>query len=133
MADRALITSEPALRRRLRAVALVRRTLMYAVVVALGLLYALPLLWMISTSLKDDAQTYHVPPIWIPNPMRFANYAEALTRQPFDLFFVNTLQYSLLSALGALFSATLVAYGFARLRWWGRDPLFFICIATLMI
>lgn len=120
-------------RRRMQTLALARRTLMYATVTALGLLYAMPLLWMISTSLKDDAQTYRVPPIWIPNPMRFANYAEALTRQPFELFFANTVQYSVLSGFGALLSATLVAYGFARVRWWGRDILFFVCIATLMI
>jgi ABC-type glycerol-3-phosphate transport system permease component len=74
-----------------------------------------------------------VPPIWIPNPMRFENYPEALTRQPFDLFFLNTIQCSLLSALGALLSAAVVAYGFSRVRWWGRDVLFFVCIATLMI
>jgi len=133
MADRALITSEPALRRRLRAVALVRRTLMYAVVVALGLLYALPLLWMISTSLKDDAQTYHVPPIWIPNPMRFANYSEALTKQPFGLFFLNTFWYAIPATFGAVISSALVAYGFSRFRWWGRDVLFFVCLMTIMI
>src|SRR5262245_42796406 len=118
MAGRALTRSEAEARPRgrLRVGPQARRVLMYATVAGLGLVYALPLLWMISTSLKDDAQTYHVPPIWIPSPMRFVNYAEALTRQPFDLFFVNTLRYSLLSALGALLSATLVAYGFARLR-----------------
>ena len=122
-----------AVRRRRQVLAIGRRTAFYVFIAALGLLYALPFLWMVSTSLKDDVQTYHIPPIWVPNPMRFSNYPEALTRQPFALFFSNTVTYSVLSALGALLSAAVVAYGFARLRWWGRDILFFVCIATMMI
>lgn len=135
MSLRAIPTPKAAARSRtaILAATLGRRTLFYTFLCALALLYALPFLWMLSTSLKDDVQTYHVPPIWIPNPMRFSNSPEALTRQPFNLFFLNTIQYSVLSALGSLLSAALVAYGFSRLRWWGRDILFFICISTMMI
>lgn len=105
----------------------------YAGMVLLGLLFILPLIWMVSTSLKNDAQTYHVPPIWIPIPMRFANYPEALKSQPFGLFFLNSIRYAGLTVIGQLIACSLAAYGFGRLRWRGRNVLFAICLATMMI
>jgi len=93
----------------------------------------MPLLWMISTSLKDTPQTYHVPPILIPWPLRFQNYPEALVAQPFGTFFLNTIQYAVFSGIGAVLSCSLVAYGFSRIRWVGRDALFFVMLCTLMI
>ncbi|MCD6290606.1 MAG: carbohydrate ABC transporter permease [Anaerolineae bacterium] len=122
-----------ALRRRKKRRQLLRSIVLYVTVAFLSLTFALPFLWMLSTSLKDDPQVYRVPPIWIPHPVRLRNYPEALTKQPFDLFFLNTLKYAIPSAFGAVLSSSLAAYGFARLRWWGRDVLFFICIATMMI
>jgi multiple sugar transport system permease protein len=106
---------------------------LYVLVVFLCLVFALPFLWMISTALKDDPQTYRIPPIWIPQPMFFSNFPEALQQQPFGRFFLNTLIYAIPSAVGAVVSAAVVAYGFARMRWWSRDVLFFICLSTLMI
>jgi multiple sugar transport system permease protein len=105
----------------------------YLLLTLLALMFCLPLAWMLSTALKNDAQTYHVPPIWLPLPMRFANFPEALGAQPFDLFFLNSLQYSASAVLGQLLSCSLAAYGFARLRWKGRDVLFGLCLATLML
>ena len=66
---------------------LVSRILLYTAVILLSIIFVLPFIWMISTSLKDDPQTFRVPPIWIPNPMRFANYPEALIQQPFGRYF----------------------------------------------
>lgn len=109
------------------------RIALYSAVIVLGLIFALPLLWMISTSVKTDPQVYHVPPIWIPNPIRPVNYLDVLTRRPFGLWFLNTLQYCVPSTAGALISSGLVAYSFSRIRWWGRDVLFFLCISTMMI
>ncbi|HEY3079356.1 MAG TPA: carbohydrate ABC transporter permease [Chloroflexota bacterium] len=105
----------------------------YAALAFCSLSFLLPFLWMLSTSLKDTPQTFHVPPIWIPSPLRLENYPEALTRQPFGLFLFNTLQYALPSSLGALLSCSVVAYGFSRIRWAERDLLFFLCLCTLMI
>ncbi|MCL4508625.1 MAG: carbohydrate ABC transporter permease [Chloroflexi bacterium] len=99
----------------------------------LALLFVLPLLWMISTSVKNDAQVYHVPPVWLPWPVRPQNYLEALRVQPFGLFFLNSLQYSGAAVLGELVSCSLAAYGFSRLRWRGRDVLFALCLATMML
>jgi multiple sugar transport system permease protein len=105
----------------------------YALLALCSLSFLLPFLWMVSTSLKDTPQTFHVPPIWVPWPMRPQNYPEALTRQPFGLFLVNTLQYAVPSSIGALLSCSIVAYGFSRVRWPGRNVLFFVCLCTLMI
>jgi multiple sugar transport system permease protein len=113
--------------------AIVWQVVLYLLLAVLSFAFLLPMLWMISTSLKDTAQTYVVPPIWIPWPMRFQNYPEALIAQPFGLFFRNTIQYAVFSAIGAVFSSAVVAYGFSRIRWRGRELLFFICLATMMI
>jgi ABC-type glycerol-3-phosphate transport system permease component len=116
-----------------RASRFLNRFVLYLVIVILGLTFALPLLWMLSTSLKIDPQVYRVPPIWVPNPMRFQNYADVWTRRPFGLWFINTLKYCLPSTLGVLISCVFVAYSFSRIPWRGRDVLFFLCIATMMI
>jgi multiple sugar transport system permease protein len=112
---------------------LIGRIVLYTSVVLLGLVFALPFIWMISTSLKDDPQTFRVPPIWIPNPMRFANYPESLTQQPFAIYFYNTLWYCIPSTFGAVVSSAVVAYGFSRIRWRGRNLIFFLCLTTIMI
>jgi multiple sugar transport system permease protein len=127
--------ARPALQRQtpVLSTAVLTKVVLYAALILLSLSFLMPLLWMVSTSLKDTPQTYHVPPIWIPWPIRPENYPEALTAQPFGKFFVNTVQYSILSAIGAVLSASVVAYGFSRIRWVGRDLLFFVCLCTLMI
>ncbi|MEM7029496.1 MAG: carbohydrate ABC transporter permease [Chloroflexota bacterium] len=112
---------------------LIGRSAFYTAMIALAFLFAAPLLWMISTSLKTDPQVYTVPPIWIPNPTRFLNYPEALSARPFGTYTWNTVQYALISVLGVVISCTLVAYGFARIRWKGRDILFILCISSMMI
>lgn len=109
------------------------RIVLYASVAAMSLAFAAPLVWMISTSLKDDPQVYVVPPIWIPNPIRPLNYVEIFTRRPMGLYFLNTMRYAIPTAVGVLLSCAAVAYSFARMRWPGRDALFFLCLATMMI
>ena len=106
---------------------------LYLFLVALSLLFAFPLLWMISTSLKTDAQTYHVPPIWIPDPIRWQNYPEALTFLPFAWYFLNTMRIAVPNILGSLVASTTAAYGFSRIRWPGRDAFFYICLASMML
>ncbi len=109
------------------------RTLIYACLLCLSFVFLLPFLWMLSTSLKTDPQVYTVPVIWIPNPMRFLNYPEALTYVPFARYLVNTMQIAIPNVIGVVVSSALVAYGFSRVRWEGRDQVFFICVATMMI
>ena len=94
-----------------------RRASLYALLIILGFLFALPFLWMISSSLKNTPQTFTVPPIWIPIPMRFQNFPEALTFLPFGLYTLNTLRIAIPATLGTVISCAIVAYGFSRIRW----------------
>jgi multiple sugar transport system permease protein len=112
---------------------IIQRVALYTAVVLLSLSFAAPLLWMISTSLKTDPQVYHVPPIWIPNPMRFANYPEALSSRPFGTYALNSIKYALLAMTGAVLSNALVGYGFSRIEWPGREVMFFLCISAMML
>jgi|Deesub1362A_J573_1020465.scaffolds.fasta_scaffold02773_6 multiple sugar transport system permease protein len=93
----------------------------------------IPLLWMISTSLKTKFTALQLPPQWIPRPAHWENYPDALTFLPFHLFFRNTIMYATLTAFGETLSCSLVAYGFARLRAPGKNVLFLIVLGTLML
>ena len=99
----------------------------------LSFIFFMPFLWMISTSLKLDPEVYRIPPTWIPQIVRWENYFEAMTYEPFGLYFLNTLKYGLSATLGAVLSSALCAYGFSRVQWKGRDTVFWIVLSTMMI
>lgn len=92
-----------------------------------------PLLWLVSSSLKDDGKIFVFPPQWIPNPWRFDNYRRVFQLVPFLRFYRNSAEVALLATAGQVVSASLVAFGFARLRFPGRDALFLVVLATVMI
>jgi ABC-type glycerol-3-phosphate transport system permease component len=93
----------------------------------------LPVVWMISGSFKLEKDIFTSPPQWIPNPWTWNNYVEAWHALPFGRFTFNTLVVVFFTLIGAFFSNTLVAFGFARLRARGRNFLFLLCLATLML
>jgi ABC-type glycerol-3-phosphate transport system permease component len=93
----------------------------------------IPLAWMLSTSLKGLGTVFSLPPQWIPDPPHWENYIEVFQRVPFGRFFYNTALITLLNVTGKVLSCSLVAFAFARLRWRGRDVLFLIMLATLML
>jgi multiple sugar transport system permease protein len=95
--------------------------------------FVFPLVWMLSTSLKDEADVFALPPIWIPAVLHFSNYPESLTFFPFLLYLANTLIITVPSVLGNLISSALAAYGFSRVQWPGRDAVFALVLATLLI
>lgn len=103
------------------------------VVIPLAVLFLAPFYWMVSTSLKDPRYIYLFPPQWIPDPVRLDNYVKALTRMPFGLYAWNTIKITALALIGHLLSASMVAYGFARLRFPGRDLLFILLLTTIML
>jgi ABC-type glycerol-3-phosphate transport system permease component len=98
-----------------------------------GLLMAMPFLWLLSSALKDPANIWLFPPQWIPNPVRWRNFSEALTSAPFPVYARNTLTIVVANEIGVLLSASLAAYGFARLRFPGRDAIFFVLLSTIML
>jgi ABC-type glycerol-3-phosphate transport system permease component len=105
----------------------------HAVLLAGGLVMIFPLYWMVATSLKFPDQINRFPPVWIPSPVNWSSYPEALASRPFGLWFSNTFLIAALVIVGELLSSSFVAYGFARLRFPGRDVLFMLLISTLMV
>lgn len=98
-----------------------------------GAVILLPFFWMVSTALKRAEEVYLSPPIWLPYPPQFENFAVALTRVPFHIYALNTAIIVLAVMIGTLISSSFAAYGFARLRAPGKDLIFMFVLATLML
>jgi multiple sugar transport system permease protein len=107
--------------------------LKYAVLLLLSGFFMLPWAWMISTSLKSPEELMIWPPIWLPSPLRWDNYVTAFARAQFGTYVWNTLLIAVPSVVGAVVANALVAYGFARVRWPGRDAVFAVMMATLVL
>ncbi|MER3474436.1 MAG: sugar ABC transporter ATP-binding protein [Armatimonadota bacterium] len=105
----------------------------YVVLIALSISFLAPFALMVSTSLKTEDRIFTEHIEWIPNPIRWQNYTEALQSFPFLLYLRNTLLVCALVVVGTVISSALPAYGFARLRWKGRDVMFLIMLATIML
>jgi multiple sugar transport system permease protein len=110
-----------------------RYALTYAALMLLGALFLIPFLWMLSVSLQDAQGMFALPFRWIPDRPRWENYGAALSAVPFGRYLFNTSVITASVLALTLFSCTLVAYGFSRLRFPGRDMLFAVCIATMML
>ena len=98
-----------------------------------GAVFLFPLFWMISTSLKPTDQIMSAPPIWLPAPIRWRNYLEAIRAFPFVRYFLNSTVLAGLKVTGTLFTAAMAGYAFAKLSWCGRDRAFYVTVATMFI
>lgn len=111
----------------------VRRTVLYAVLIGTSLLMIGPFYWALSTSFKPSADVFASPPKWIPDPWTLENYRDVFTLLPFPRYFLNSvIVTSSIVGLNILFD-TAAAYAFAKLRFPGRDVLFFLLLITLMV
>jgi len=109
------------------------RLLLHAVLLITGFLTILPFLWMLSTSLKSEGTVFIYPPKWSPDPIVWENYLEAWTFLPMGQAYVNSLKISLIVMAGSLFTSPLAGYTFAKLQFPGRNVLFVLLLATMMI
>jgi len=116
------------------------KALVYCLLIVGSLVFMFPLMWMISTSLKPIEETMRLPPQWIPSTFQWGNYWRAITYQsdvlgyiPFLRYGMNTMYLAILGVTGTVLANALIAYGFARIRWPGRDVFFAITLATMMI
>ncbi len=108
--------------------------LVYLALGIAALMFLLPLGWMVSTSLKPLNETMSVPPRWIPSTIRWENYPEAIAEMRyFWRYAANSLWICVLSVIGTVTSSALAAYGFSRIEWRGRDKVFLLLLATMMI
>jgi ABC-type glycerol-3-phosphate transport system permease component len=110
-----------------------RRALQYAVMIVLSAIFLIPLMWMISSSLKQQGEVFAYPPIWIPSPPQWVNYVEALRRAPLLTWLQNTAIITGLTIIGNVLSSSLVGFGFARLRFPGKNALFILLLSTMML
>jgi multiple sugar transport system permease protein len=111
----------------------IRGIVVHILLIPAAVVFLMPFLWMLSTSLKPDSQLYAYPPIWIPNPLQWSNFPKTVTYVPFFLYLRNTLIIALTSMVGVVISSSLAAYSLSRIRWPGRQILFLMTIATLML
>jgi multiple sugar transport system permease protein len=107
--------------------------LLLLVIAAGSVVFLLPFAWMVSTSFKTTDQVYVFPPVWIPPQLQWQNYPDAWNRVPFPTFYLNSVIIVTFNLIGTLFSSALTAYGFARLRFRGRNVLFLIMLSTMML
>jgi ABC-type glycerol-3-phosphate transport system permease component len=111
----------------------VLRFALYLAVLILAAAFGLPFLWTVFTSLKTPQEIFIFPPQWLPASPQWNNYVEIWEQAPLGTFFLNSCVVTVLSMIGQILSASLVAYGFARFRFPGRDILFIIVLSTLML
>lgn len=95
--------------------------------------FLLPLYWMVVTALKSNQELAVFPPTLWPRDPQWGNFAEAVNYIPFFQFLRNTVIVTVLTVLGAVISNPLIAYGFSRLEWPGRDRVFMLVLATVFI
>jgi multiple sugar transport system permease protein len=98
-----------------------------------GLLFLLPFVWLVLTSLKTVDDIFRFPIVWWPETIRWSNYTDALKAIPFMRYTANTAMLCVLAVIGQVVSSPLAAYGFSRLQFKGRDTLFFIMMGSMML
>ncbi len=111
----------------------VRRMVAYVFTTVLAVLFLFPFLWMASSSLKSPQELVKIPPTLLPKNWAWENYIESWKSQPFLIYFKNSFLITALNVVGRIISCSLVAFGFARTRFAGRNFLFMVLLATMML
>jgi len=115
------------------------RIAIYAILISFSAVMLVPFAWMVSSSLRSEAEMFPYPPnplswgFWAPDPVRWENYVNAWEALPFTRFLRNTLIITTGRMVGELISCSLIAFGFARLRARWRDALFIVLLGTMML
>lgn len=101
--------------------------------ILLILIMICPILWLLLTSLKSDTELFTRPVVWIPKRLMWSNYINLLTHSEFPMYFRNSMIIAVGSTVGTLMASTLVAYGFGKISWRGREAVFLVMLVTMMI
>ena len=112
---------------------ILKSTFTHIIIYAMAGAVLIPFIWMILTSLKDMSEIFVYPPKWLPKKFNFANYVNAFQAAPFGRYYFNSLFVAITVTIGQLITCSMAAFAFARLRFRGRDLLFFIFLGTMMI
>jgi len=106
---------------------------LHGVLIGGSIFMLLPFVWMVSTSLKEPREIFTYPPILVPSRFAWGNYLEAVSAMPFGRFYFNSFVVAVSVTILQILTSSLAAFAFARLRFRGREPLFLLYLATLMI
>jgi multiple sugar transport system permease protein len=109
------------------------RIALHAVLLTVGVIFVLPFAWSIGTSLKPLRDLFVLQPTLLPSEPRWQNYTDVLDAVPFVRFYLNTIGVTAARVVGQIFFASMAAFAFARLRFPGRELLFFLLLSALMI
>ncbi len=116
-----------------RALAVSGTILLHVVMYGLAIVTVAPFLWVLLSSFKDVSEILTYPPRWIPHRFILENYVNAFQAAPFGRYYANSIFVATTVTLGQLITCSLAAYAFARLRFWGREVLFYLFLGTMMI
>jgi multiple sugar transport system permease protein len=111
----------------------IKQILFYLLMLLISIGMVFPFLWMLSTSFKFDTQVFTSPIQWIPNPVNIKNYIKVWTQEPFFLYYRNTVEVAVLATAGQVIISAMAAYAFARLEFAGKNILFWLYLATMMV
>ena len=120
-------------RRGLNRPKLVQQFVMYVICIALSILFVLPLVWTVFSSLKSPFELFIFPPKFFPKSLQWKNYVTVFRDFPFPRWYWNSCLVAVLNTAGVLATSSLVAYGFARFEFRFRGALFTLVIATMML
>lgn len=109
------------------------RILLYFLVVVVVVVFSLPFVWVLRSSVMTTAELFQFPPQWVPHPFSWKNYQDALTVVPFGRYFLNSTLVTLTTILGSVLISSLAAFSFSHLRWRGRNVLFMVLLSSLMM
>lgn len=109
------------------------KTISYASLFTFSIMVLVPFFWLIRSSLMEMSQTFQLPTIWLPNPLKFENYMDALTILPFHIYLINTLTIIIFGVSGVILTSSFCAYSLSRIKWFGRDILFAVILSSMML
>jgi ABC-type glycerol-3-phosphate transport system permease component len=119
--------------RGMRFATLMADTVTYAILIGLGIGMVIPLVYMVDMSFTEPGREFMIPISWIPNPVWPQNYQRLFSLVPFARFAFNSVWLAVVGTFGALLSASMAAFAFARLPFRGRNVLWWLTLATLMV
>lgn len=111
----------------------IKTIITHLVLITISIFFLFPFLWMLFTALKTPEELLAGTSIFIPKDPQWQNFKFAITTIPFFMYLKNSLIIVIIGIIGTLFSSTLTAYAFAKLRWPGRETFFVVMLATMMI
>lgn len=110
-----------------------KNVLTYVILIVISVIILIPFYWMVTTSLKHQTKIFSFPPQWIPNPIKWENYALVFDEQPFHLYFYNSTYIAVVVTLGTCVFAALAGYAFAKISFPFKNVIFLILLSSMMI